>query len=104
MARLAGQRIRRMVGPATRRHAAARCPAELIHARKPERSLSEQRRQQEQFRALLAESPRYANIIVDTSGQEADATQPVVRAVLSAAHQSPEAMRTRVTPEAAVGA
>lgn len=62
-------------------------PAELIHARKPERSLSEQRRQQEQFRALLAESPgRYANIIVDTSGQEADATQPVVRAVLSAAH------------------
>ena len=62
-------------------------PAELIHARKPERSLSEQRRQQQQFRALLAESPgRYANIIVDTSGQEADATQPVVRAVLSAAH------------------
>ncbi len=62
-------------------------PAELIHARKPERSLSEQRRQQVKFRELLAESPgRYANLIVDTSGQEVDATQPVVRAVLSAAH------------------
>jgi thymidylate kinase len=62
-------------------------PAEVIHARKPERSLADQRRQQEQFRGLLAERPgRCANLIVDTSGQQSDPVEPLVLAVLSAAH------------------
>lgn len=62
-------------------------PAELIHARKPERSLAEQAAQQQALRALLAEGPaRFANLTVDTSGATARPELPVVRAVYSAAH------------------
>ncbi|MCU0297543.1 MAG: hypothetical protein MUF33_03360 [Candidatus Nanopelagicales bacterium] len=62
-------------------------PAEMIHARKPERPLAEQAAQQQMFRDLLAEGPgRCANLIVDTSGASQDAVGPLVRAVISAAH------------------
>ncbi len=65
-------------------------PAEMIHERKPERSLADQRRQQEQFRELLAEEPgRFANLIIDTSGRQDDAVEPLVLAVISAAHLGP---------------
>lgn len=67
-------------------------PVEMIHARKPERPLVEQRAQQEKFRALLAERPgRSANIRVDTSGATEDTVGPLVRAIISAAHLDPNA-------------
>ena len=70
-------------------------PAELIHARKPERTLSEQARQQREFRALLAEQPaRCAELVVDTSGDTADPVAPVVAAVVQAAHRPRSAPRT----------
>lgn len=62
-------------------------PIEMIHARKPERTLAEQREQQEKFRALLAERPgAFANMTVDTSGATELAWLPVVAAVVSCAH------------------
>lgn len=62
-------------------------PIEVIHARKPERTLAEQGAQQEKFRELIAEGPgRFANLIADTSGRTADPALPVVTAVLSCAH------------------
>ncbi|WP_305786004.1 thymidylate kinase [Symbioplanes lichenis] len=61
-------------------------PAELIHERKPERSLAEQKAQQERFRRLLAERPaRHAEIVVDTSGAHSSVA-PVIEAVVRAAH------------------
>ena len=69
-------------------------PAELIHARKPERTLSEQARQQREFRALLGEQPaRCAELVVDTSGETADPVAPVVAAVVQAAHRPRSAPR-----------
>ncbi len=65
-------------------------PAQMIHARKPERSLAEQSAQQQMFRDLLAEAPgRSANLIIDTSGASQDSVGPLVRAVISAAHLDP---------------
>ncbi len=65
-------------------------PAEMIHARKPERPLAEQKDQQEKFRVLLAERPgRCANLLVDTSGATSDTVGPLVRAIVSAAHLDP---------------
>lgn len=65
-------------------------PAELIHARKPERQLAEQAEQQEKFRSLLAERPaRSAEVVVDTSGSAADSVAPLVLAAISAASLSP---------------
>lgn len=65
-------------------------PVEMIHARKPERPLAEQKDQQEKFRALLAEQPgRSANLLVDTSGATSDTVGPLVRAIVSAAHLDP---------------
>jgi thymidylate kinase len=62
-------------------------PIEMIHARKPERTLAEQAEQQQKFRDLLAEQPgSFANLVVDTSGATNDPAFPVVRAVLSCAH------------------
>ena len=69
-------------------------PAELIHARKPERTKSEQARQQREFRALLAEQPaRCAELVVDTSGETVDPVAPVVAAVVEAAHRPRSAPR-----------
>ncbi|MFI5495090.1 thymidylate kinase [Actinoplanes sp. NPDC051859] len=62
-------------------------PAELIHERKPERTLAEQADQQQRFRELLAERPaRHAEIVVDTSGATEDPLAPLVAAVVQAAH------------------
>lgn len=62
-------------------------PPEVIHARKPERSLAGQAAQQRAFRALLAEQPaRCAELILDTSGADPDAVAPVVAAVVEASH------------------
>lgn len=62
-------------------------PAEVIHARKPERSLAEQAAQQQGLRDLLAQAPaRFANLVIDTSGATDKPEREVVRAVYSAAH------------------
>lgn len=62
-------------------------PAELIHARKPERPLAEQADQQQRYRRLLAERPaRYAEVVVDTSGGCADPLGELVATVVEAAH------------------
>jgi thymidylate kinase len=62
-------------------------PAELIHARKPERSPAEQKAQQERFRRLLAERPaRHAEVVVDTSGATADPVAALIGVVVRAAH------------------
>ena len=62
-------------------------PIEVIHARKPERSLAEQGAQQQKFRELIAEGPgRFANLFADTSGGTAHPALPVVTAVVSCAH------------------
>ncbi|KUL27695.1 nucleoside/nucleotide kinase family protein [Actinoplanes awajinensis] len=64
-------------------------PAEVIHRRKPERSLAGQRAQQDRFRRLLAERPaRCAELLVDTTGSPGDAVAPLVAAVVQAAHTS----------------
>ena len=61
--------------------------AELIHRRKPERTLAEQAAQQQRFRDLLAERPaRHAELVVDTSGAAADPLAALVAAVVQAAH------------------
>lgn len=63
-------------------------PAELIHARKPERALAEQARQQQEFAALLAERPaRCAELVVDTSGADPDPAASIVAAVVAASHR-----------------
>ena len=63
-------------------------PDELIHARKPERSLSDQAAQQSRFRDLLASRPaRVAELRVDTSGDDDDGVAEVVAAVVTAAHR-----------------
>jgi thymidylate kinase len=62
-------------------------PPEVIHARKPERSLADQAAQQAALKVLLAEHPaRAANLIIDTSGPTPHPEADVVRAVYSAAH------------------
>jgi thymidylate kinase len=62
-------------------------PIELIHRRKPERSLAEQDAQQQRYRRLLAESPAgCAHVVVDTSGERADPLAELVAAVVQAAH------------------
>ena len=62
-------------------------PADVIHRRKPERSLDEQADQQQRFRDLLAEHPaRHAELVVDTSGTDPDPLAPLVAAVLEATH------------------
>ncbi|MEU4221300.1 thymidylate kinase [Actinoplanes sp. NPDC026623] len=69
-------------------------PAEVIHARKPERTLAEQAGQQQRFRALLAEHPaRHAELVVDTSGAAADPLARLVAAVVQAAHGPPRRRR-----------
>jgi len=63
-------------------------PVEMIHARKPERSLADQSAQQHRFRDLLASSPaRVAEVRVDTSGADDDGVADVVAAVVTAAHR-----------------
>lgn len=65
-------------------------PAEVIHRRKPERSESEQRAQQERFHRLLAERPaRCAEVVVDTSGPADEQVTALVAAVIRAAHTRP---------------
>jgi thymidylate kinase len=64
-------------------------PIDLIHTRKPERPRAEQEAQQQRYRRLLAEHPaRYAEIVVDTSGDPSaeDPMTPLVNAVIEAAH------------------
>jgi thymidylate kinase len=62
-------------------------PPEVIHRRKPERTLDDQARQQRAFRRLLAERPaRCAEIVVDTSGAAPDPLAGLVAAVIQAAH------------------
>jgi thymidylate kinase len=62
-------------------------PAELIHARKPERPLPEQAAQQQAFRDLLAAGPaRVAELLVDTSGADPHPELAVAAAVIAAAH------------------
>jgi thymidylate kinase len=63
-------------------------PVELIHARKPERTLADQTAQQGRFRDLLASRPaRVSDIRVDTSGADPDGVADVVAAVVTAAHR-----------------
>ncbi|WP_239143346.1 hypothetical protein [Actinoplanes philippinensis] len=64
-------------------------PIDVIHRRKPERSVAEQRQQQERFHSLLAESPaRCAEMVIDTSGPASgDRVADVVAAVVEAAHR-----------------
>lgn len=63
-------------------------PVELIHARKPERTLASQKAQQSAFHVLLAEHPaRCAEIVVDTSGDDPDPVAPLVAAVVQASHR-----------------
>jgi thymidylate kinase len=63
-------------------------PVELIHARKPERTLADQTAQQGRFRDLLASRPaRVADVRVDTSGADPDGVADVVAAVVTAAHR-----------------
>jgi thymidylate kinase len=63
-------------------------PIDVIHRRKPERSLADQREQQERFHRLLAERPaRCAELLVDTSGSTAgEEIADLVAAVVEAAH------------------
>ncbi|GEM_PF-2065782 len=62
-------------------------PVELIHARKPERTLAEQGAQQQRYRQLLAERPaRHAEVVVDTTGGCTDPLGELVAAVVQAAH------------------
>jgi thymidylate kinase len=62
-------------------------PAELIHARKPERLFAEQAAQQERYRRLLAERPaRFAEVVVDTTGGSADPLRELVAVVVEAVH------------------
>ncbi|HWS35453.1 MAG TPA: thymidylate kinase [Actinoplanes sp.] len=69
-------------------------PAEVIHRRKPERSESEQRAQQERFHRLLAEKPaRCAEVVVDTSGPADGQVTALVAAVIRAAHTPPGRLR-----------
>jgi len=63
-------------------------PVEMIHARKPERTLADQSAQQRRFRALLESQPaRVAEVRVDTSGADDDGVAEVVAAVVTAAHR-----------------
>lgn len=67
--------------------ALADAPAEIIHARKPERTLADQARQQEVFKGILAARPAAcAEILVDTSGRTSDANRELVASVVGAAH------------------
>jgi hypothetical protein len=62
-------------------------PAQLIHSRKPERSLAEQAASQQSFRDLLATHPaRVAELVVDTSGADPHPELAVAAAVITAAH------------------
>lgn len=62
-------------------------PADVIHRRKPERSLQEQAAQQEWLRDLLGTRPaRVGELIVDTSGASVDPIGSVVVAVVETAH------------------
>ena len=62
-------------------------PVELIHARKPERTLAEQAAQQARYRRLMAERPaRYAEVVVDTGGTSPDPLGELVATVVEAAH------------------
>ena len=62
-------------------------PAELIHGRKPERSLDEQARQQERYRGLLAERPaRHAEVVVRTYGPPNGDLAALVATIVAAAH------------------
>jgi thymidylate kinase len=63
-------------------------PIGVIHRRKPERSLAEQKEQQERFHRLLAERPaRCAELLIDTSGSTAgEEIANLVAAVIEAAH------------------
>jgi thymidylate kinase len=66
-------------------------PDRIIHARKPERTASEQAAQQDRFRALVASNPaRTASLTVDTSGMsstELDPVAAVIAAVVSSLHR-----------------
>jgi thymidylate kinase len=62
-------------------------PIELIHGRKPERSLEDQRAGQQRYRVLLDQAPAaYAEVVVDTSGAVADGLADLVAVVIEAAH------------------
>ncbi|WP_067495555.1 thymidylate kinase [Actinoplanes sp. TFC3] len=62
-------------------------PIQLIHRRKPERSLAGQQAQQRRYRQLLGERPaRHAEITVDTSGESGSSLAALVAAVIQAAH------------------
>ena len=61
-------------------------PAELITPANPNAHCPNSGASKNSSGPLLAEAPAATRTSLSTSGQEADATQPVVRAVLSAAH------------------
>jgi thymidylate kinase len=62
-------------------------PIEQIHARKPERPLADQSAQQERYRRLVTGgAARYAEVVVDTSGNAADPLGELVAVVVEAAH------------------
>ncbi|MFI1991587.1 thymidylate kinase [Actinoplanes sp. NPDC020271] len=83
----AAARLAELVLPAPDLLVLPDAPAEMIHRRKPERGLDEQRAQQEQFRRLLAERPaRCAELVVDTSGEPGAGLAELVAAVIEAAH------------------
>lgn len=64
-------------------------PVDLIHRRKPERLLDEQREQQERYRRLLAERPaRHAEVVVRTYGPPNGDLATLVAAIVAAAHGS----------------
>ena len=66
----------------------ADAPDEVIHHRKPERTLADQSTQQQRYRALLRERPaRHAELVVDTSGRAADNLCDAVAAIVSALHR-----------------
>ena len=77
-------------------------PDALIHARKPERPAHEQAAQQAAFRALAAQQPaRTASLLVDTSGQLPDSSDPVapaLAAIVEAMHLAPRDRARRQHP------
>lgn len=88
-------RVAEMLVPAPDLLVLPDAPAEVIHRRKPERALADQRDQQERFHQLLAERPaRRAEMLVDTAGSAADdGMTALVAAVVEAAHSPRDSRR-----------
>jgi thymidylate kinase len=86
----AARMVERLVGPPDVL-ALADAPIEVIHARKPERSLADARDDQRSHRAVAAElAARTTVVVLDTSGADPDPVAALIRAVLRAAHPAGE--------------